>query len=810
MANVCNCKLPFWFRCYRSSAACLCVHCSNFLNEESHDSESDDSLGPLATITRRAKSSTTATCLAKYKTPKLSRRVRTYEPSLIKESDEVQDMATDVVKMHIEAELHDRTYRDYPVIDFVEHVWGYKPQDLPTDRTYTLPFGAVNGYAESTERAAYVHLVELMTTLVAQVYPESSADKLAATDPSSAISSLYSILLFEAHDTVDRICANDPDVGCETARGNWEWFPAYGEVKKTCIRKMAYEADMAIDLTRLHKVYFQQIIDQRYPAVRVTQGVQAAHEVTGSNEKRKDSPNAETNRPHKKVCLDVARISPTPAVEKEMKRGGITRQEAQIGSCATELMAHNIRCYGTGIIIEDFMVKLWYADRHGVVVSRPFDMFIECDKLLLVVAAIAGADIAKMGVCPLLRFPSSKFNSYEDVKLVFQPGPMTKGLPEVKFTIDTSRIVETDFGIVGRGTTIIPLKATAEFGSEDLVAKMAWPSESRVAEADYIRVVRSRLAKKPQYLRHIVDMKCWISRTIEEIQLPRAFMGLHNFGSNNIMFYRDGGRVVGVLCDWDMATHISHEDEAADDDFENVVPVSIAVKTERTATADGKPTANADRATDEAGVANTGEPPVDGDVDLKTEARCKARYRTGTGPFMALDLLRTCPVAFPRYHYELQSFFFLLVWFCVVYDPVKHEFGHFPEWENSDMFTIGLNKREFLYDVDLFDDISSRANPIYQPLWKSWVKRLRVVLCSYLHDHDGIRFLKESLVLHQENYSAAMVAETLEEIAATKKRLRDRLTRGKPQFSGRRALGIKPGRLARLETCLHIGRNELS
>lgn len=268
MANVCTCNWLFWFRCYRSSTAYLCEHCSRFLNDESHNSESDDSLGPLATITRRAKSSPT-TWLAISTTSKQPRRVRTDEPSLVKESDEVRGMANDAVKMYIEAALHGRTYRDYPVIDFVENVWGYRPQDLPTGRTYTVPFNAVNGYAVSTEGAAYVHLVELMTNLVAQVYPESSTDKPAATDPSSAISSLYSILLFEARepigsldshyidikdDTVDRICANDPDVGCETARGNWEWFPAYGEVKKTCIRKMAYEADMAIDLTRLHKV----------------------------------------------------------------------------------------------------------------------------------------------------------------------------------------------------------------------------------------------------------------------------------------------------------------------------------------------------------------------------------------------------------------------------------------------------------------------------------------------------------------------------------------------------------------------------
>ncbi|OSX56337.1 hypothetical protein POSPLADRAFT_1062825 [Postia placenta MAD-698-R-SB12] len=475
-------------------------------------------------------------------------------------------------------------------------------------------------------------------------------------------------------------------------------------------------------------------------------------------------------------------------------------------------MSHNIRCYGTGIMIEDFMVKLWYADRHGVVVSRPFDMFVESDKLLLVVAAIAGADIAKMGVCPFSRFPSSKLDSYEGSKLVFQPGPMTERLPEVEFTIDTSRPVETNFGIVGRGTTIIPLKATAEFWSEDLVAKMAWPRESRLAEADYIRVVRSRLARKPQYLHHIVDMKCWISRTMEEMKLPRASMALHNFeyerrefrmivmkkyerleqvesvdefkrvfcdvvrahygvwetssilhrdtSSYNVMFYRDDGRVVGVLCDWDMAACISPEDEAVNDDVDDDVPDSAAMKTQGTATMDGKPRAKAEYTT-EAGV-----------VNLRTEGRCKARQRTGTGPFMALDLLRAGPVPFPRYRYDLESFFFLLAWFCVVHDPVRHKFGHLPEWENSDMFTIGLYKREFLYHNGLFDQIS-RVGPTYLPLWESWVEPLRFLLGLYILDQDGINFLKRRLRAQRKKHSAAMTTATLEEIVVAKKRMHD-------------------------------------
>ncbi|EED80082.1 predicted protein [Postia placenta Mad-698-R] len=517
--------------------------------------------------------------------------------------------------VYVKAELHDRTYRDYP---------GYKPQDLPMDRTYTLPFNAVNGYAVSTKGAAYVHFVEIMTSLAGQVYSVSPTDDPATTDPSSAarvpISSLFVHLKDNA---VNSSCADDPGAGCETARRNREWLLAYGEVKKTCIRKTVYEADMPIDITRLH----EHISRQHDPVVGAPQETKATHGVAGPNRKRKDSLNAETNRLHKKICLDVDRLSPAPAAQIEMKRGRLTRQEAQIGSCATELMSHNIRCYGTGIMIEDFMVKLWYADRHGVVVSRPFDMFVECDKPLLAVATIAGASVAKMGVCPFLRFPSN----------------------------------------------------------------------------------RSRLAKKPQYLRHIVDMKCWISRTIEEIRLPRAFMALHNFGYER----REFQMIV-------MKKYEKLEQVESVDEFTRVFCDVVRAH----------------------------------------------HWVWETSSILHRDISSN-NIMFYRDDGRVAG---------VLY-PEKHEFGHLPEWEDSTMFTIGFNKREFLYVDGVRAQISSRVHPVYRPLWNSWVNPLAAMVGRYAHDRDGVQLLRTSLLrTGRGEHSVTELEEVREDIETPTARMLRRFT----------------------------------
>ncbi|OCH84537.1 hypothetical protein OBBRIDRAFT_696665, partial [Obba rivulosa] len=91
---------------------------------------------------------------------------------------------------------------------------------------------------------------------------------------------------------------------------------------------------------------------------------------------------------------------------------------------------------------------------------------------------------------------------------------------------------------------------------------------------------------------------------------------------NNVMFYRDVARnsVIGVLCDWDLA----NKKDLLGPDF----------------------------------------------LTSEELRRREAKYRTGTGPFMAIELLneprREAGVDLTpnhQYRHDLESFFYVLVWF---------------------------------------------------------------------------------------------------------------------------------------------------
>ncbi|KAI0962149.1 hypothetical protein AcV7_001052 [Taiwanofungus camphoratus] len=160
------------------------------------------------------------------------------------------------------------------------------------------------------------------------------------------------------------------------------------------------------------------------------------------------------------------------------------------------------------------------------------------------VAAIRTADLATLGICPFLRFPSSAYNSYTGAKLVLPNDTNVydeeTGELEFDVVVNKERRVFTAYGAVGRGTTIVPVKAAGRakqwWGAEELVVKIAWPPKMRDAEGYFIKRVRKQLSDhRSEYLKHVVDLKCSLIRSMQEMKLPRASMGdLRDFGLDNV------------------------------------------------------------------------------------------------------------------------------------------------------------------------------------------------------------------------------------------------------------------------------------
>ena len=167
----------------------------------------------------------------------------------------------------------------------------------------------------------------------------------------------------------------------------------------------------------------------------------------------------------------------------------------------------------------------------------------------------------------------------------------------------------------------------------------------------------------------------------------------------NVMFYRENNTVMGILCDWDLALHTRN-------------PYQEKMLGQR-------PQSSEDAQE------------LSGQSSAQQEAETgRDRYRTGTGPFMAYELLRPGEVPPHLYRYDLESFFWLLAWFCAVFDPKSHSTKRRSPWDHAELFIVGMKKHMFMSNVASFDTTFENSDPDYRSLAHDWVRKLR----SYLGD----------------------------------------------------------------------------
>ena len=70
----------------------------------------------------------------------------------------------------------------------------------------------------------------------------------------------------------------------------------------------------------------------------------------------------------------------------------------------------------------------------------------------------------------------------------------------------------------------------------------------------------------------------------------------------------------------------------------------------------------------------------------------------GTAPFMALDLLLYNQPPTHLYRHDLESFYWVLVWFTAVFEPEKNKLGVLPEFQENDLRNVGYRKGQYLDD----------------------------------------------------------------------------------------------------------------
>ncbi|KAI0079389.1 hypothetical protein K474DRAFT_651483 [Panus rudis PR-1116 ss-1] len=492
-----------------------------------------------------------------------------------------QAYANTQVKSYIKRELKGHIMRDYPVVDFVRQVWGFDPSMIPRGKTgYNITLALLLAYRDSTyykdndqpriykpgERNSCIafekicrHLIELLE----KNWREQHGRDVGSQPPTQH----DGILCFLREITISGDYAKfKPDFGLilkvllKRRMVDWSQLGVCGELKKT--RKnflQGISQDLIIDPNLLNKRMRSSVNsgpsgrDDSFASFPSQADDAMTHDAEPVNKKRKighksvrgdNGKDAEQSSP-----ADSAANSSSPPLGDSHARHdeseNLTEYEVQILKYLNEILSHGFRHHSSGFLVDNQWISLWYADRYGAVKSRSFDWTMEPHYLLLMIAALHFAPPVKLGFSPFIaQSPAvSGLASTADAALVLPKASPLEGAEittPLTFPLDItpSRRIFTAYGIVGRGTTVIPIKMAGnavaagipQRSPDELVAKVSWQHLSR-KEATHIRNIRAAL-KQSQYaearscLDHVVDMKYSFALPMEDPQLalPRALM----------------------------------------------------------------------------------------------------------------------------------------------------------------------------------------------------------------------------------------------------------------------------------------------
>ncbi|KAI0791100.1 hypothetical protein C8Q75DRAFT_805962 [Abortiporus biennis] len=619
-------------------------------------------------------------------------------------------------------QCHGRLVHGYPVNGFIENVWGH-PELPPPSVRFKLSFNPHKRKTRTAQEGPQDCFEDCLQSAITQM----AAARQRYTSQSYVASTDVGLVTFE--------------------RKRWNFLGFFGITK---------------DLEDLDPMYVKMCAGGIFP--------QSLYKKE-DEQKRKPIGPPITNKRKLSTDVDVSNKKPklisgptTPSFPKPAKRQPTTRplQRDELAAIRelSRLLQYNFRSFVSGYAVNGQHVTLWYADRFGVIKSEPFDFIARPEKLLLLAHALSSGSLDKCH-----RFGISKHLS---------PDPESTNLDRAQLRISHQldlesgrcRLYPCSFdirldhpdvkelwpglncgsGFVGvKGTTVAPIKAGSEYakmfyGDGNLVFKMSYVSKTSSSESTNVLRIRQKLASgdgTEKWLKHVVELKYWSEKPVREVlrDFPRTRMDLffeervctviimeeyiplfhvksaehferifiqciraHHFifmicrilhcdlSFANIMFrYNENGEPEAVLCDFDLSL------------FRPLpLPRTYAPN----------------------------------ELTLYDDEGSR-----GTAPFMAIDcqlhlFQEETTLQYHHLSHDLESFFWLLLYFCVAFKPQKHEIDIIDELEwHPDEVVVEL-KRTLIHDDDAYgkfvaDHCKNKEYLRFLLGDKCWVSRLR-------------------------------------------------------------------------------------
>ncbi|KAG0698935.1 hypothetical protein DFH29DRAFT_834252 [Suillus ampliporus] len=377
--------------------------------------------------------------------------------------------------------------------------------------------------------------------------------------------------------------------------------------------------------------------------------------------------------------------------EKEPKK---IHPIVQNGLYVAEMFAaHMARLHVISFVVNDDMLYMWYFDRQGAIQFSGINFVQDLPRFMVLLLAMQRMENAQWGFNP--EFEPTPGSSGE----IRVPDP-EHGSVDLKFDLKSTERT-THFGLRGRATTVFPVESVklssllsdSPNKSKELVAKLYWPEESRESEAEILKKVYKIAESEAQVKGHVPEM-VW-SHKFEGTSTAniRKALGIDDAERGSRVFYiivfrklipittLSGKEFLSawwqiVVCHRILWTHDVHH--------RDISPSNLMVYE----TSDGR----------FIGVLN--------DYDLSSTrhggSEPSGTERTGTVPFMAIDLLSQEALdgeVEHVYKHDAESLMWVLAWVCLRYEGGKLLGKGRPldEWLRVDAIGCSKEKAHFLF-----------------------------------------------------------------------------------------------------------------
>ncbi|KAJ3514197.1 hypothetical protein NMY22_g14819 [Coprinellus aureogranulatus] len=421
--------------------------------------------------------------------------------------------------------------------------------------------------------------------------------------------------------------------------------------------------------------------------------------------------------------------------------------EVQLACYALEALAATNRYWVPGILIDKWVVTACYFDRHLVVCTENFSFQSHPEKLALILYASRQCSTkTQIGFDPHLRpwsshsegkitssmkaaldrpvkTPVGAFLEYDQSEVEEKADDEDVGEP---ISLRIVEVIRRPNDLISRGTTVYKVTrrlADGSYSGEHYAFKLSSPLSKRKSEFKIVKILKARIPELahdhfPRFLYSVV-------LTSEGLDLPWHKLSLKLDDSNHQERVLRG--ILGALCVklW----------EAGDPEkFKQVFIDCVEGESYFFLTGERRLTLTFQLTIlpgNVKGVLN------DWDMakfyDDEDDMRNIAHHRTCSPPFMAIELLLGMTNVY-YYRYDLESFFWLLIWAAVHYDLEK---GTRDPSVVSSLVPLTLGRKENMSrklnllmpgeeaEYLFAEDIKENLKPGFEGIYAEWILPLR-------------------------------------------------------------------------------------